>query len=129
MSGVSCHLVKVLFLSSLGLGLLCIEVGTDLGKGFLCNPRLLLPCGECLLPSRELLLPREEQILQLLNHCHRWRRHGGTRRKGRRKRPAQSEHRQINNASRNRLSYRKLWPEPYLLTSCTQWVPTVIVIR
>jgi hypothetical protein len=35
MSVVSHHLVKVLFLSSLSLGLLGIEVGTDLGKGIL----------------------------------------------------------------------------------------------
>jgi hypothetical protein len=33
--GVSRHLLEVLFLGCLGLGPLCVEVGTDLGKGFL----------------------------------------------------------------------------------------------
>jgi hypothetical protein len=37
--GVSRHHVEVLFLSSLGLGPLCVKVGTDLGKGSLHNPR------------------------------------------------------------------------------------------
>jgi hypothetical protein len=53
---VSCHLIRVLFLGSLGLGPLGIEVGADLGEGFLQNPRLLLPRDQCLFPSRELLL-------------------------------------------------------------------------
>jgi hypothetical protein len=47
--GVSLYLVEVLFLSSIGLGLLRIEVGADLAKGFLTNPHLLFPvvhCGE-----------------------------------------------------------------------------------
>jgi hypothetical protein len=58
--GVSHHLVEVLFLCSLGLGLLCIEVGTDLGEGFLRNTCLVFPHGERLLLLRELLLSREE---------------------------------------------------------------------
>jgi hypothetical protein len=35
MSGVSRHLLKALFPSSLGLGPLRVEVGTDLAKGYL----------------------------------------------------------------------------------------------
>jgi hypothetical protein len=61
--GVSLYLIEVLFSSSISLGLLCIEVGADLGKGFLENPRLLFPRGEGFLPSRELLLSHEEQFL------------------------------------------------------------------
>jgi hypothetical protein len=88
-----------------------------------------LKTGCDILPSRELLLSHEEQFLQLLNRlCHRCR-HGGTRRRGRRKRPAQSKHRQIINASRNKFSCHKEWLKPYLLTACTQWVPAVVIIR
>jgi hypothetical protein len=61
--GVSLYLIEVLFSSSISLGLLRIEVGADLGKGFLENPRLLFPRGEGFLPSRELLLSHEEQFL------------------------------------------------------------------
>jgi hypothetical protein len=50
---VNLHLVEVHFSSSLGLGTLDIEVGTNLGKGFLQNPRLLLSRGKHLLPRQE----------------------------------------------------------------------------
>jgi hypothetical protein len=49
--GVSLYLVEVPFLSSLSLGLLCVNGGDDLGKGFLRNPCLLFPRGEGLRPS------------------------------------------------------------------------------
>jgi hypothetical protein len=49
--GVNLYLAKVLFLSSLGLLLLRVDVSTNLGKGFLKNPHLLFPRGEGLLPA------------------------------------------------------------------------------
>jgi hypothetical protein len=122
---VSHHLVEVLFLSSIGLGPLHVEVSTDLGKAFLRNPCLLFLRGERLLASRELLLTHKQQLLQFLNrHRHRHR-HGDARRK----RPTQSKHGQINNTSRNKFNCHKEWLRPYLSTACTQWAPAVIVIR
>jgi hypothetical protein len=106
-SSMSHHLVEVLLSSSLRLGPLRIEVSADFNKGFLRNPRLLFPCGEGLLPLCELCLSCEEQFLQFLKHCQYRRHHGRARRKGRRKRPTQSKHGQINNALRNTFIYRK----------------------
>jgi hypothetical protein len=56
MGSVRLHLVKLLFLNS-GLGLFGVEVGTNLGEGFLGDPSLLLLRGKGLLPPCELLLP------------------------------------------------------------------------
>jgi hypothetical protein len=55
--GIHVHLVKVLLVSSLGLGLFSIEVRTDLDKGILDDPSLLFPHDKGLLPLSQLLLP------------------------------------------------------------------------
>jgi hypothetical protein len=55
--------------------------------------------------------------------------HGGARRRQRRKRPTQSKRGQISNTSRNKSSYHKEWPKLYLLTACTSWAPTAVIIR
>jgi hypothetical protein len=109
-SGVSHHLVKVLFLSSLRRGPLGIEIGTNLGMGVLRNPRLLLLHGQYPISLRELLLPCQEQLLQLCGHHHQYQRDEARRRRW--WRPAQSKCGQINP-----------------LAVCAQWVPTAIVIR
>jgi hypothetical protein len=114
--GVSLYLFKVLLPSSLDLGPLCVKGGTNLSKGFLGNPRLHFPSGMGILPSHELLFPCKEQFLQLLNHCsHR----GRARRWRRRKRPTQSTHGQINNASRNSSANCTERPKRYLPAACT----------
>jgi hypothetical protein len=78
---VSLYLAEILFLSSLDLVLLRVEVSIDLGKGFLRNPYLLILCGRGLLPLCKLPLSRKEQHLQLLNHSRRRRRHCRARRR------------------------------------------------
>jgi hypothetical protein len=70
MGSVSLHLVKVLFLSSLGLGPFGIEVGINLGEGFHQNAHLLLPRGKYLIPLLEFLLLRYGLLLQLYGHHH-----------------------------------------------------------
>jgi hypothetical protein len=57
------YLVKVPLLSSLGLGLLCVKGGANIGKGFLENPCLRFPRSEGLLPLCELLFLVTEQFL------------------------------------------------------------------
>jgi hypothetical protein len=57
---VGLHLVKVLLPSSLGLGLLRVKGGTDLGEGFLGDPLFLFPRGMGFLPSGKLLLSCKE---------------------------------------------------------------------
>jgi hypothetical protein len=71
--GICMYLVKVLLPSSLGLILLRIKGGADLGDDFLRDPHFLFPCGKGFLSPCKLFLSREEQLLHLLN-CHR-RRH------------------------------------------------------
>jgi hypothetical protein len=122
MVGVGLYLVKVLLLSSLGLGPLHVKGGADLGEGFLGDPRFLFPHGKGLLPLRKLLLSREEHLWHLLNyHCRR-RRHGRLRRRRRWRGegPAQTEHGQVSNASVNMLTYCKGQPDVYLRATFTQ---------
>jgi hypothetical protein len=78
------YLVEVHLPSSLGLSMLRVKGGADLGEDFLRDPLLLLTYGEGLLPPHKLLLSREEQLLHLLN-CRRRRHHRGRarRRRGR----------------------------------------------
>jgi hypothetical protein len=81
MIGVGLYLVKVLLLSSLGLGTLCVRSGADLGEGFLKDPRFLFPHGEGFLPPCKLLLSHEENVLHLLNGHHCRHRCGRSRRR------------------------------------------------
>jgi hypothetical protein len=69
-SGVLRHLVKVLLPGSLGLGPLLIKRSTDLGKGLLGDPHLLLPRDEDLFPLGELPLPGKEFLDCHGRRCH-----------------------------------------------------------
>jgi hypothetical protein len=83
---VSLHLVKVLFSSSLDLGLFGIEFGTNHDEGFLRNPHLPLPRNKCLLPPCDLLLPHQELLIQLFGHHSCQYRHNRRRKRRRRRR-------------------------------------------
>jgi hypothetical protein len=121
MVGVGLYLVKVLLLSSLGLGPLHVKGDADLGEGFLGDPRFLFPHGKGFLPLLKLLLSREEHLRHLLNYHHRRRRHGRLRRRRwRGEGPFQTKHEQVSNASVNALTYCKGQPDVYLRAAFTQ---------
>jgi hypothetical protein len=95
MSGVLRYLVKVLLSGSLGLGPLLIKRSTDLGKGLLGDPHLLLPRDEDLFPLGELPLLGKEFL-----DCHGQRCH--------------------HRASGNIPTHNYEWPNPYLLKVCVK---------
>jgi hypothetical protein len=81
MVDVGLYLVQVLLPSSLGLGLLRVKGGADLGEGFLKDPCFLFPRGKGFLPPCKLLLSHEERLLHFLNGGQSRSRHGRARRR------------------------------------------------